>query len=285
VKRTHVEAMSSLSQANPLEHALDRWTRSEEDALLAGVFTAESEESPREADTSVPLAPPHRLKRAALIGLCVVAMGAAVLAVDLVGSGSPSAFAAWTTATTTPPPSQLGAAQSACQSFYKRTTKIFKQIPTSIPGSLPPLAVIDARGPYEMIVYAGTSGEGVCLWHSSGVIGAGASAGNGGSLPATSDHSIGIPGVGFMRIGGRSVLTYAYGHAGPSVTGVTLHLTNGVRVQATVHDGFYAAWWPSQTDVTAATVSTSEGVHHQNFCDIGPNNYGPNEPITSCTDP
>lgn len=276
MKRTHVDAMSILSQADPLQHALDWWTRSEEDAVLAAVFTAESEEPPRDAYTSVSPAPPHRLKRAVLIGLCVVAVGVAAIAVDLVGSGSPSAFAAWTTTTTTPPTSQLGAAQSACQSFYKRATKLFKQISRS----LPPLALIDSRGPYDMIVYAGTSGEGICLWRSSRVIGAGG--GTGETLPATSDHSIGVPGVGFMRVGRHSVVTYAYGHAGPSVTGVTLNLANGVRVQATVHHGFYAAWWPSQTDVTTATVSTSEGVRHQDFCDIGPNNDGPNEPFSSC---
>jgi hypothetical protein len=279
VKRTHVEAMSSLCQANPFERALDWWTRSDEDALLAAVLTTRSEEPPREADTPAPPAPTRRLKRAVLIGLCVVAVGVAAIAVDLVGSGSPSAFAAWTTTTTTPPPSQPGAAQSACQSFYKRTAKILGQISRS----LPPLALIDSRGPYEMLVYAGTSGEGICLWRSSGVIGAGG--GTGESLPATSDHSIGVPGVGFMRVGRHSVLTYAYGHAGPSVTAVTLNLANGVRVQATVHHGFYGAWWPSQTDVTTATVSTSEGVSHQDFCDIGPNNDGPNEPISSCAGP
>ena len=55
-----------------------------------------------------------------------------------------------------------------------------------------------------------------------------------------------------------------------------------LEVQATVHDGFYAAWWPSQTDVTTAKVTTSKGIYHQNFCDIGPNNNGPPEPISSC---
>ena len=90
--------------------------------------------------------------------------------------------------------------------------------------------------------------------------------------PATSDDAIGVPGVGFDQVGGSSVLTYADGHAGAHVTGVTLDLANGVRVEATVQNGFYAAWWPSQSDVTAAEVTSSEGPGHQDFGDIGPNN-------------
>jgi hypothetical protein len=269
--------MSSLSQADPID--LDWWTQYQEDELLASIFAADSEESPLRPDASVLTAPPHRLRRAMLICLCAVVVGAALLVVNLVGSGSQNAFAAWTTTTTTPSASQVVAAQSACQRFYKKATEVFKQIPKS----LPPPVLIDSRGPFEMIVYAGTSSsEGVCISGASGVISAGAS--NGESLPAPSDNSVGIPGVGFMTVGHHSVLTYAYGVAGPKVTAVSLNLASGVGVQATVHNGFYAAWWPSKTDVISAKVTTSEGIIHQNFCDIGPNNQGPFKPIKSCGD-
>jgi hypothetical protein len=287
VRKTYVEAMSSLSRANPLEESLGWWTPSDEDAMLAAVFAAASEEAAPGAAASVPSIPPRRPKRAALIGVCVAAVGVVALAVDLIGSGSPSALAAWTTTTTTPPASQLRAAQSACERFYGRGNRLLPpEISEQLPGSLPPLAMIDSRGPFEMLVYAGTTGEAVCLWDSSGVIGvsAGISSGNAGTLPPTSDHSIGVPRVGFDRLR-RSALTYAYGHAGTSVSGITLNLVDGVRVQATVENGFYAAWWPSKTDVTAATVTTSQGAYRQDFGDIGPNDNGPPEPGPSDAGP
>ena len=85
-----------------------------------------------------------------------------------------------------------------------------------------------------------------------------------------------------MTVGHHSVLTYAYGFAGPKVTAVTVNLASGVGVQATVYNGFYAACWPSKTDVNSAKVTASQGVIHQDFCDIGPNNQRPFELIKSC---
>ena len=284
MRRSHVETMSSLEQANPLEDALSWWTRFEEDALLATVLAENPEESARGDLSSVLSGRPHRLKRVALIGLCALVAGAAALAVDLTGSGSPSAFAAWTTTTTTPPASQLAAADSSCQQRWKLGLQAlgYPEAAT-LPATLPPLVLTDSRGPYEMLVYEGPTGEGLCLWDSSGVLSVGG--GNGGQLPAASDSSIGVPGVGFDR-NRSSVLTYAFGHAGALVTGVTLDLANGVRVEATVQNGFYGAWWPSQTDVTATEVATSEGgAYHQDFGDIGPNNIGPNEPSSSGVEP
>ena len=78
-----------------------------------------------------------------------------------------------------------------------------------------------------MLVFSGPTGEGVCLWDSPKVLALTGS--NGETWPATSDDAIGAPGVGFDRVGGSSVLTYADGHAGAHVTGVTLDLANGVR--------------------------------------------------------
>ena len=66
----------------------------------------------------------------------------------------------------------------------------------------------------------------------------------------------------------------AYGYVGPQVSAVTLHLTDGTNVDATVQNGLYAAWWPVRTDVASADVTTSVGVFHQDFGDDGPNNAG-----------
>ena len=270
MSRSHVDAMSSLEQANPLEDALRWWTRSEEDALLESVLAKNPEASAPDV-SSVLSGRPRQLTRAVLIGLGALVAGAATLAAVLAGSGSPSAFSAWTATTTTPPASQLAASASSCQHQYGLTLGLLgRPAAATLPGSLPPLVLTDSRGPFEMLVFSGPTGEGVCLWDSPKVLALTGS--NGETRPATSDDAIGVPGVGFDRVGGSSVLTYADGHAGAHVTGVTLDLANGVRVEATVQNGFYAAWWPSQSDVTAAEVTSSEGPGHQDFGDIGPNN-------------
>ena len=270
MSRSHVDAMSSLEQANPLEDALRWWTRSEEDALLESVL-AENPEASTPDVSSVLSGRPRQLTRTALIGLGALVAAAATLAAVLAGSGSPSAFAAWTATTTTPPASQLAASASSCQHQYGLTLGLLGHpAAATLPSSLPPLVLTDSRGPFEMLVFSGRTGDGVCLWDSSKVLALSGS--NGETLPAASDDAIGVPGVGFNRVGGSSVLTYADGHAGAHVTGVTLDLANGVRVEATVQNGFYAAWWPSQSEVTAAEVTSSDGPGHQDFGDIGPNN-------------
>ena len=272
MSRSHVDAMSSLERANPLGDALTWWTLSEEDALLASVLADVTSQQSIPSDVLPGLTDrPRWLKRVALIGICALAVGAVALGVDLAGSGTPSAFAAWTATTTTPPASQLAASASSCQHQYGLTLGVLgNPAAATLPSSLPPLVLTDSRGPFEMLVFSGPMGEGVCLWDSSEVLTIGGS--NGETLPAASDDSIGVPGVGFDRDGGSSVLTYADGHAGAHVTGVTLDLADGVRVEATVQNGFYGAWWPSQSDVTAAEVTSSEGQEHQDFGDIGPNN-------------
>ena len=141
----------------------------------------------------------------------------------------------------------------------------------TLPSSLPPLVLADTRGPYDMLVYSNASSDFVCIW-DSGLIGVGG--GNGETLPPPTDDSIGAPGVAYDRIRDGS-LTYAHGHAGAPVTGVTLVLADGTRVEATVQNGFYAAWWPSKTDVISAAVTTSAGVRQQDFGDTGPNAQGP----------
>jgi hypothetical protein len=45
---------------------------------------------------------------------------------------------------------------------------------------------------------------------------------------------------GELKVEGVSV----YGRAGPGVTEVRIETTTGVTVVATLHDGWFAAWWP-----------------------------------------
>src|SRR6202042_3594019 len=154
------------------------------------------------------------------------------LTVELIGSRTPGAFAAWTPTTTNATASQLANATSNCQHQYSPGLGLLPDSATAtLPTELPPLVLTDSRGPFEMLLYAGSPGVGfVCLWGSSAVQGI---TGGGGTPLPVSDDSIGLPTVPFERVRG-SVLTYAYGHAGMNVTAVRLDLVNGVRVDATV---------------------------------------------------
>jgi hypothetical protein len=273
MNKSQALAMARLEAANPFRgaDAPSKWTRADEDALLA-LLLADARNSSYESSThalgssySAAGNRIRRLKRPVLAAAAAVVVGAVGLAVFL-SSGTTGAFAAWTATTTIPPASQLATADSSCRDFYASSLKVLPEV--SVPPSLPPVVLTDSRGPFEMLIY-GTSASGICLW-DSGVILAGDS--NGATLPPANDQSIGVPGVGFVQNDG-SPATYAYGHVGTQVTAVTLILENGVRVEATVQSGLYGAWWPSEAGVSSADVTTSGVVVHQDFGSIGPSSH------------
>jgi hypothetical protein len=262
-------AMTELEAANPFPEnaALGEWSQADEDALLSFVVTRAGDE--REGTPAVARSSPNRrtsrVKWIALPASAAVMAGAVALGLSVTSPGTPRAFAAWTATTTKPPVTQLAAADASCQKAWS-VKLIPPAVAQTLPTTLSPLVVTDSRGPFEMLVYAGPSGEQVCLWNK-GFIGI---SGNGGTLPPASSGAIGIPGVGFD--GGKERFTYADGQAGPDVTAVTLVLADGTRVEATLKNGLYAAWWPSKTDVSSAEVTTKQGTLQQHFGSIGPNN-------------
>jgi hypothetical protein len=263
--------MAELESANPFRNGDEPifWSRADEDDLLSDLLAqvdamqdgkpADGVRSSRGRGRSI------TTKRNVVLVALAMAAGAAIFAISLSSSGTPGAFAAWRATTTKPPSSQLAAANTSCQHTWP-ILLLPSAGANSIGSSLSPLVLSDSRGPFEMLVYAGPSGEQVCLWRQ-GVIGL--SGGGGGTLPPATPGSIGVPGVPF--VGGRHAFTYAYGNAGNQVTAVTLVLDNGTHVEATLQNGFYGAWWPSRTDVHAAVVTSPQGVLRQDFGSIGPN--------------
>jgi hypothetical protein len=265
------QAIAQLEFANPFQDGGDPgyWSQADEDKIFSFVFAQMAGISDGEAVRGVPSmrvgGGGSQTKRSALLASLAVAVGAVVLAVYLSSSGAPGAFGAWTARTTKPLTSQVTAANVSCQHSWPILLLPSAQA-RSISTSLSPLVLRDSRGPFEMLLYAGPSGEEVCLWNQ-GVIGV--SGGSGESLPPTIPDSIGVPIVPY--IGGRHPFVYAYGRAGAQVTAVTLILDNGKRVEATLQNGFYGAWWPSRTDVHSAMVTTPQEVFRQDFGSIGPN--------------
>jgi hypothetical protein len=277
MRECQIQAMSRLAAANPLHNidAMSQWTQADEDVLLAFLLAdadGSFEEVPSSHHKSRRLASVRRLprlKRPALLVVAAVVVGAVALqAVDLGGSGAPRAFAAWTATTTTPPASQLASADASCGRSYSLMVKA--GLP-DVAGSLPPLTLTDSRGPFELLLYSDPSWFFACFWgHGSASLD-----GGGGPEAPASPNSIGVPQVPFDRNANGSGYTMAYGYVGAQVRAVTLDLTNGTSVEATVQNGLYAAWWPVRTDVASAAVTTSAGVFHQDLGDDGPNNAGP----------
>jgi hypothetical protein len=66
----------------------------------------------------------------------------------------------------------------------------------------------------------------------------------------------------------RPEVTFVVGDAGSAVSAVTLDLGDGTNVGATVQNGYYAAWWPSDSAITSAQVTSPAGVATVTFPDI-----------------
>jgi hypothetical protein len=58
---------------------------------------------------------------------------------------------------------------------------------------------------------------------------------------------------------------FAEGRTAPGVSATTLVLDDGTRVTATTANGWFVAWWPGSHEVTAAEVTTPDGVTRQPF--------------------
>jgi hypothetical protein len=206
----------------------------------------------------------RRLWRRPALGAAAAALTAGIaVAVVLLTSTTPVAYAGWTPVPTTPTPASVKLARAACDAMH--------------PGPLAAKAIggrpvlIDARGRYTALVSVAGDVLSICISagsHATGVGGSNLSfdakpgpdqlglfSGGGGSAP------------GFAGASGEEHLV---GMAGSDVTGVKFVFANGVTVVATVQNGWYFAWWPYQrnprrgilppaSDPTSVEATTNSG--------------------------
>ena len=59
-----------------------------------------------------------------------------------------------------------------------------------------------------------------------------------------------------------------FGMAGNAVSGVTFRFTSGLTVDATIHKGWYFAWWPTLTFPTSVQITTTSGQTHTEKCSL-----------------
>ncbi len=115
--------------------------------------------------------------------------------------------------------------------------------------------VVDVRGPYVAMAYAAPSGASMCL------VGAGVrSAGTVRSASAGRSQAGGIQEfVLQIKTAQSSRLTILYGRLGAGVSAVAVRRSAGSAIAATIHEGWYLAWWPQDTNVVGLTVKTAAG--------------------------
>ena len=196
---------------------------------------------------------PRRRRRRLLVSAGMAgATGVAVVPALLLGGGS--AFASWT-----PEPEPLrGAAVSAAAATCRASLEV--------PDRGERAVVAERRGGWTYVLIAGRTSEGFCLMPDDLIGRRGAAKerergffGGYTTDPAEApvlprdgidetESMVGsVPTPGPWLLGDdEGWFTSVQGHVGSDVTGVTVHTPGGTDVEASVANGRYAAWWPSE---------------------------------------
>ena len=193
-----------------------------------------------------------RLARWATVGAAAVAAVVAVLVVGTTGRGPTSAFAGWSASPTAPASGQLQAAEAACG---QRSPALSSLTPT----------VADTRGPFSLLLYAVNNASSVCVTGlpTGTLIGETSGGGTANATAVAADAIEPAAGQLGVMVADGQAFRFLTGQAGANVTGVTLALDDGSNVQATVANGWFAAWWPGTQGVPSAEVTTASGTTTQ----------------------
>jgi hypothetical protein len=186
----------------------------------------------------------RRIRRLPTIGLLgTTGTAAAIALVVSLSSGAAPAFAGWQATPTTSASAPPAPGANSCGG----------------PG-LGTLVLTDSRGPYTAAIYSQGSTSAadtstICLSGDSIFMSSRSSS----TVPVTVGAGQLLFAGGTTRDSAGDQLTLADGRAGSDVSAVTLDLSDGTQVQATVSNGWYMAWWPGATTATTAEVTTPSG--------------------------
>lgn len=215
-------------------------------------------------DVSPVVAPVRSRRRRRLIPLGALA-GAGAVTTALMFSGG-SAFASWTAQ---PEPLPLGKAAAAADTCRAKL---------DVPESSNETLLAERRGGWTYVFISSPTGEATCLMQNT-VVGKDPDgqeifADLAEPTPQAAVDPRGIEETGSTAASTdtglfrKGYLTWTYGYAGAEVKAVTVRTPLGDDVEATVENGRFAAWWPSErpssknTDVMGAwqyTVTLDDG--------------------------
>jgi len=210
----------------------------------------------------------------ALAPLAVGALAAvgAILAVGL-GGATTRALAGWAPSPNPPLSGQAGAAEAACRAYMPSSAALqhAREDATGAGGhpvepalavspDMLPLAAVDTRGVYTLVLLASGGERATCLigpWPVSKPL-FGSQGDGGSSATAPAPGTIGGLDYGFSRLAGEEAAMSVSGQAGPGVKAVTLLLRDGTQVAATVASSWFVAWWPGTDPAVQAVVTGAE---------------------------
>jgi hypothetical protein len=220
------------------------------------------------------IATPHRRQVSRGLALrgggAFAAVGAATAAVLVlfVGARAPNAFAGWSATPTRPASGQTASALSRCGAGPAGAAERWRPVLT------------DTRGPFTAMILQSANGTATCVTGPSfTTISANAVPGGaaGGILGVGSPAAAAHPDVSMMGSTSGPIsqasqvqltasgqpYTVVQGQVRSGVTGVTVVLSDGSDVRATVAHGSLVAWWPGAAHATAAHVTSGSAVTTQ----------------------
>ena len=219
-------------------------------------------------DDPVPVEPdrPHRRRsrRRSRLLVTVGLAGAAGVAIPGLLLGGGSAYGSWTP---TPEPLADGAAAAA-------TTTCREAL--DVPDRGERVAVAERRGGWTYVLLAGPRTEAVCLMPDD-LVGQDITARGKGFFGSYDPDAAAPPTLDADRIDETTSMegstdegwladegwfTWVQGYVGSDVTGVTVHTSSGLDVEASVAGNRFAAWWPSRVQSSEHPAETwSYAVH------------------------
>jgi hypothetical protein len=200
--------------------------------------------------------------------LAAVGASTAAVLVVFVGARAPNAFAGWSATPTRPASGQTASALSRCGAGPAGGAERWRPVLT------------DTRGPFTAMILQSADRTATCVTGPSfTTIAANAVPGgaSGNILGVGSPAAAGLPDVSMMGSSSGPVrqasqvqltasgqpYTLVQGQVQAGVTGVTVVLSDGSDVRATVADGSLVAWWPGSAHATAAHVTSGSATTTQ----------------------
>ncbi|MCU1475866.1 MAG: hypothetical protein JWQ64_559 [Subtercola sp.] len=135
------------------------------------------------------------------------------------------------------------------------------------------------RGDFTAFQLLGSATPGYCVLLGSTIVVAEQILPTSSAPPAAGEAEIDMMGIAVNSFDGPDAaantakagnIGLAEGHVGPDVTTVTVHLSNGTDVLATVADGAWSAWWPGELETpVAGSADSGVGVPTATFTTSG----------------
>ncbi len=191
----------------------------------------------------------HWIRPPVAIGALAAGAGAAGLATALVslGASASNAFAGWTPSPTRASSSQVADAVSECRA------RLAGAPIQSVSGL--PVALTDTRGPFTFTIFADQEASAACI-SGPGLTSISGSRASSDVTPPPGKVTLAESHT--SRDG--QAYSFAEGRVGAGVTSATLELDNGSRVETTIGNGWFVAWWPGSAGMKSVHATTANGV-------------------------